>query len=136
MRFLEIQIGQDIRKYKTKDVGNFSFKEAGFLAAGLAAGFLTYKLTGSLEIAIFPAGIVLILGFFKPYGMSAIQFMKTVVKESLTTQCYINETDFEYDPNEFEELYGDDVVIPASWNAIQASTPAKINKQDKEKIIR
>ena len=26
---MEIAISRDIRKYKTKDVGNFSFKEAG-----------------------------------------------------------------------------------------------------------
>lgn len=36
---MEILIGQDIRKYKTKDIGNFSFKEAAFLAAGAAVGF-------------------------------------------------------------------------------------------------
>ena len=29
---MEVQISQDIRKYKTKDIGNFSFKEAGFVA--------------------------------------------------------------------------------------------------------
>lgn len=60
---MEILIGQDIRKYKTKDIGNFSFKEAAFLAAGAAVGFLTYKLTGSIEIAIPPAGLILFFGF-------------------------------------------------------------------------
>ncbi len=59
---MEILIGQDIRKYKTKDIGNFSFKEAAFLAAGAAVGFLTYKLTGSIEIAIPPAGLILFFG--------------------------------------------------------------------------
>lgn len=60
---MEILIGQDIRKYKTKDIGNFSFKEAAFLAAGAAVGFLTYKLTGSIEIAIPPAGLICSLVF-------------------------------------------------------------------------
>ena len=133
---MEIQISQDIRKFKTKDVGNFSFKEAGFLAGGVAAGFLVYKLTGSLEIAIPPAFVILIIGFFKPYGMSCIQFVRTVLKEKLSAQCYINETDFEYNCEEFKELYGDDVVIPTSWDVIQTNTPVKINKQDNEKIIR
>lgn len=136
MKTLEIQISQDIRKFKTKDIGNFSFKEAGFLVAGLAAGFLVYKLSGSLELAIPPAGIILIIGFFKPYGMSAIQFLRTVGKEKLTTQCYINETDFEYNCEDFKELYGDDVVIPTGWDVIQTNTPVKISKQDREKIIR
>lgn len=133
---MEVKISQDIRKYKTKDIGNFSFAEAGFLAGAAAVGFAVYKLTGSFEIAIFPAGIILIFGFFKPYGMSAMQFIKTVLKENMTTQCYINETDFEYNVEEFPELYGDDIAIPADWNAIQASTPAKINKQDAARIIR
>lgn len=133
---MEIQISQDIRKYKTKDIGNFSFKEAGYIAGGMAAAFLTYKLTQSTEVAIFPLGIILILGFFKPYGMSCIQFIRTVGKETFTPQCYINETDFEYDCTEFQELYGKDVVIPAEWNVIQTSVPAKINKQDKAKIFK
>ena len=42
---MEIQITQDIRKYKTKDIGNFSLKEAGFLATGIGLGFLVYKIT-------------------------------------------------------------------------------------------
>mgnify|MGYP002707313426 CR=1 FL=1 len=63
---MEVQISQDIRKYKTKDIGNFSFKEAGFVAVGLAAAFLTYKLAGDVSIAFIPLAIVLIIGFFKP----------------------------------------------------------------------
>ncbi len=133
---MEVKISQDIRKYKTKDIGNFSFAEAGYLAAAAVVGFGVYKLSGSMELAIFPAGVILIFGFFKPYGMSAWQFIRTVLKENLSTQCYINETDFEYNADEFSELYGEDVVIPADWNAIQASTPAKINKQDALRIIR
>lgn len=131
---MEIQIGQDIRKYKTKDIGNFSFKEAGFLAAGAAVGFLAYKLTNSMEAAILPAGVILVFGFFKPYGMSCLSFMRTVLKEKMTTQCYINETDFEYDSEKMKELYGEDYVIPADWNVIQTTTPAKINKQDRERF--
>ncbi len=132
---MEIQIGQDIRKYKTKDIGNFSFKEAGFLAVGAAVGFLAYKLTSTFEAAIIPAGIILIFGFFKPYGMSCWAFMRTVLKENMTTQCYINETDFEYNSEAMKELYGDDYVIPAEWDVIQTpTTPAKINKQDRERL--
>lgn len=138
---MEIQISQDIRKFKTKDIGNFSFKEAGFIAAGLAIGFLVYRLTGSLESAIPFACIILVMGFFKPYGMSVVQFLRTVVKEKLTTQCYINETDFEYDCAEFKELYGEEIgsyytnVIPAGSNVNQTNAPAKINKQDRQRII-
>ena len=132
---MEIRISQDIRKFKTKDIGNFSFKEAGFLAAGLAIGFLVYRLTRSIEWAIPPAAIILIVGFFKPYGMSFMQFLRTVVKEKLTVQCYINETDFEYNCEEFKKLYGEDVVIPTGTDVIQTSTPVKISKEDRQRII-
>lgn len=133
---LEIKISQDIRKYKTKDIGNFSFKEAGFLAGAATVGFGAYKLTNSIEIAIIPTAVILVIGFFKPYGMSAIQFFRTVVKENMTSQCYINETDFQYDKDEFEKLYGDDVVIPTTWDEVTPQTPPKINKQDAERIIK
>ena len=132
---MEIQIGQDIRKYKTKDIGNFSFREAAFLAAGAAVGYLTYKLSNSYETAVIPAGIILIFGFLKPYGMSFWQFIRTVVREKITPQCYINETDFVYDIEEVRELYGNEYVIPAEWNVIQTNTSAKIKKQDKEVLI-
>lgn len=131
---MEIQISQDIRKFKTKDVGNFSFKQAGFIAAAAAIGFVVYKFSNSFELAIPPAAIVLVLGFFRPYGMSAIQFFRTVVKEKLTTQCYINETDFEYNFDEFKQLYGDDVIIPT--DVVIQTAPVKINKEDAERIIR
>lgn len=101
MKNMEIQITQDIRKYKTKDIGNFSFKEAGFLAVGIGAGFLVYKLTGNMEGAVLPMMIVFVIGFFKPFGMTFPQFLKTVVKESiLTPRIYINESDFEYAPDD------------------------------------
>ena len=109
---MEIQISQDIRKYKTKDIGNFSLAEAGFIAVGCGAGFLVYKLTGNYEYAIPPTGIILAFGFLKPYGMSLPQFLKTVVKETmLSPRIYINESDFEYDPDdiEFEEIQRENI---------------------------
>jgi len=104
---MEIQISQDIRKYKSKDIGNFSLKEAGFIAAGCGAGFLAYYLTKSYEAAIPPLGIILAFGFLKPYGMTLPQFLNTAAKEMfLSPRIYINESDFEYDPDdiEFEEI--------------------------------
>ena len=95
---MEIPISQDIRKYKTKDVGNFSFKEAGYLALGIGAAILGYNLFGkSLEAAIIPMGLILVVGFIKPYGMSFIQFVRTVGREKTSPSTYIYETDFEYD---------------------------------------
>lgn len=134
---MEVKISQDIRKYKTKDIGNFSFREAGYIAIGAGLAVLTYTLTGSFEIAIAPMGVVCVLAFFKPFGLSFIQFIRTFIKERVTTQVYINETDFEYDPNEFDELYGEEIAIPAEWNdVIQTSDTAPvIDKADLPNIF-
>lgn len=40
---MEIAISRDIRKYKTKDVGNFSFKEAGVIVLACASAFMVLK---------------------------------------------------------------------------------------------
>ena len=111
---MEIQIAQDIRKYKTKDIGNFSFKEAGFLALGCGAGFLTYKLTNNYETALIPTVLIIAFGFFKPFGMTIPQFLNTVLKETIfSPRVYINESDFEYNPedDDFEELQRENINI-------------------------
>lgn len=133
---MEVNISQDIRRFKTKDIGNFNFKEIAWIVAGLAVGFLVQKLTNSLEIAILPAGVIIVLGFFKPYGMSAVKFIKLTAKDKLSRQCYIYETDFEYDYDEFKELYGDDVVIPTVQDVIQTKETVKINKEDDKRLIK
>ena len=103
---MEIPISQDIRKFKTKDIGSFSFKEAGFLVLGAGLAFLTYQVFHcAIEVAIIPMGIVLVFGFFKPYGLTFTQFLRTVGKEKLSPTTYIYETDFEYNADEFEEYF-------------------------------
>ena len=82
---MEIPILQDIRKYKTKDIGNFSFKEAGFLALGIGSAFIVYKFAGnSMELAMLPLMVFVVIGFFKPYGMTFTEFVRTVLKEQMS----------------------------------------------------
>lgn len=114
-----ITINQDIRKYKTKDIGPLSFREAGFTALAVLTGALIYKFTGGYEMAILPMGFILMVCFFKPFGMTFIQFLRTVGVEKLTPKTYIWETDFEYDPNEYEELYGEKIQLTSEWSGIQ-----------------
>lgn len=139
---MEIPISQDIRKYKTKDIGNFSFKEAGYIALALGTGILTYKaFNWSFDLCIIPIGIILIIGFFKPFGMSVIQFFRTVMKENLSPIVYIYETDFEYNPEEFYELYGDEyykeeTVFSDEWNVQnQPSVNNKLTPNERIKVI-
>lgn len=137
---MEINISQDIRKYKTKDVGNFSFKEAGFLVLGFGLAFITYKLTNnSLEVALIPFAIVAVFAFFKPNGMSCWQFLKTVGKEKLIPSTLINETDFIYDLEGLKEQLGTEYHVVIPEDLIQSSSDNKntiISKFDEDLIIR
>ena len=136
---MEMPISQDIRRYKTKDIGNFSFKEAAFIAAGAGAAFLTYNLSNkSVEIAIIPMAIILVFGFLKPFGMTMVQFIRTVVLDKITPQCYINETDFEYDPEEIATLYGEEYQVSTEQWSIQEHMPVnnKLSKADAALIIK
>ncbi len=125
---MDIRIPADIRKFKTKDIGNFSFKEAAFIVAGIGAMGITYYFTKSLEICFAPGIPILIFGFFKPHGMSCWQFLRTVGKDKLTPQIYINQTDFEYEPEKFEEIYGEPIQLSPAWS----NQDNAVNKQSKE----
>lgn len=135
---MEINITQDLRKFKTKDVGALSFKEAGFVAVGAGLGFLTYKVLGSLNYALIPVGIVLAFGFLKPMGLSLFQFIKTAGKELTSPKFYINQTDFVYEPDEFDELYGEEIAIPPCWNDViqtqESSAQGTIDKVEKDRF--
>lgn len=138
---MEIPISEDIRKIQSKDIGNFSFKQAAFLAAGLTSGFVTFKVTGNLEIAIIPLMIIVIFGFFKPYGMSCFTFIRTFLYERMfTPQQYYYESDFEIDKETVELYKADGVdVSEKAVDVIQTESPTqniKWTKQDRERIAR
>lgn len=137
---MEIPISQDIRKYKTKDIGNFSFKEAGFIVIGVGIALLCYNVFHlSMEACILPMGVVLVFGFFRPYGMTFYQFLRTVGKESLTPATYINETDFEYILDDYEELYGKEIAevtkASAEWFIQNPPVSNKITKNERSKLM-
>jgi hypothetical protein len=115
----------------------FTFKEAAYIGAALGIGFLTYKATGNNTTWAIPAGgIILVFGFLKPYGMSFIDFIRTVVADMLSPSCYINETDFEYNYDEFPELYGDDVTVPTVTSIQDENGKNKFSKAEMQKLIR
>ena len=119
---MEIIINKDIRKVKTKDLGMFSFKEAGFLAlaVGLGAGifFLEKKVLGFEKInyylMIIPMAIPLIFGFFKPFGLTFWQFCKTYIqdwKKQVQPGCIC----FFYADNQNKKRFGYYIGIPGSY---------------------
>lgn len=142
---MEILINQDIRKFKTKDIGAFSFKEVGWIglacACGYAAYFIQKKYTGEVTLEscipwMIPA---LVFGFLKPFGLTFFQFLKTVIVEKmLTPKCYYWESDFTYDMDEFGETYGEEYSISEErLTAMSHSTEQekkKLTKQEEKAI--
>ena len=141
MTNIEIPIQADIRKIQSKDIGNFSFKQAAFLAAGAIAAFATFKLSGSLELSFVPMAIIVIFGFFKPYGMSCATFIRTFLYEKmLTPKTYLWESDFEFDEEAAELYMADGVDVSEGVYAViqtaEQSQNIKWTKADKERIAR
>lgn len=135
---MDIQITQDIRKYKTKDLGNFNFKEVGVMILAAAAGFAAYKFGHlALEESVMCAIPILVVGFLKPFGLSFFQFARTVLREELfSPRTYINETDFVYDPDGFDELYGEHINISSEWSEPDVSPEYKQPKENLKVLIR
>lgn len=148
---MEIIVNQDIRKFKTKDIGNFSFKEAGFivLAAGMGYGayYLQTKVLMVEKVSYLPmvllAAIPLLFGFFKPQGMTFWQFLNTVMRENFVEpKVYYWESDFVYNADEFGDLYGEEYALtPERIEQIQKQLspvpgkPPKVSKEERDKIV-
>lgn len=116
---MEIRINKDIRRFKTKDIGAFSFKEAGFTVGACAAGYGTYFLLtqfnpemtieDSVPVALIPMALILAFGFLKPYGLTMAQFMRTYFMEYfMSPQIYVWENDFEFDLEKMDEIWGEE----------------------------
>lgn len=125
---MEVMVTKDIRSFKQKDIGPFSFREAGVIAIGAVSGLAIYKIAGAKDIAIIVAVAILVLGFFRPKGMSCIEFIRTVFKESVYPKILIDATDFELSEETLEEDFGSDVKLA---DVIQTTDNNK-TKEDKD----
>lgn len=133
----EIKIQKDIRNFKTKDIGNFTFAQAGAIALMGVTGFLTYKGTGSWGVALIPASLVAVVAFFRPMGMSFITFVRTFVKEAvISPKVYVNESDFEYDEESISPYANDYDLTPIAVIQTDEGLNKKRSKSDLEQIIR
>lgn len=132
----EIKIQKDIRTFKTKDIGNFTFAEAGAIALMGATGFLTYKATNSWGVALIPASIIAVVAFLKPMGMSFITFVRTFVRETvISPKIYVNESDFEYDEEDVLEYANNYDLTPIAVIQTEDGLNKKRSKADLEQII-
>ena len=113
---MEISINKDLRKYKSKDIAGFTFKQFFFLIGGLLC-ILIGALLGDSEkdfvdrlTNAFPLGIpCVVLGFFEIKGMSVIQYLKHIGPEKfLMKKQLIWMSDFKWDENTAKEIFGED----------------------------
>lgn len=119
---MEIEINQDIRKFKVKDIGPFSFKQAGFIVLGGGLGYLIYTATNTLPMSIIPAIGVAAFGFLKPFGMTFMQALRLLMKEMTVPPCYEYETDFVYSETVVEKLKKQGYTVYSSEELIQSNT--------------
>ncbi len=95
---MEIPINRDLRKFKTKDIGMFTFKEAGFVALALVIVYGVYAIQRwvfhidevSYELCALFAIPVLAFGFFKIKGLTLKQYLTTVFIENHLSPKIIN----------------------------------------------
>lgn len=133
---IEVPITTDIRNTKSKDIGNFSFQQAAYLAVGLGVAYLVWKATGNYEIALIPAVIILIFGFFKPFGMSMFTFLRIFINERiLTPKNMVYEDDFEFTEEIAEMFQKEGYDVNEVEYAIQAAPQKhKWSKEDKQRL--
>ena len=90
---MEIKINKDISKYKTKDVFIFSMGEFVYVVIAVVLGYGGKVLTNlvidnndiSLFVGVALASIPILLGFYKPKGYKAIDYIRLVWLPSMTT---------------------------------------------------
>ena len=95
---MEIPINRDLRKFKTRDIGKFTFKEAGCIAVALLLAYGAYAIQRwllgiqdvSLEICTVFALPPLAFGFLKIKGMTLTQWVQTVFKEKYLSPQILN----------------------------------------------
>lgn len=125
---MEVIIGMDIRKYKVKDIGPFTFKEAISLIVAAGCGYGTWALEKSLLGTVEPIFILLaaapalLFGFFKIHGISLWKYISTAFFENIMSpkvRPYVS--DFKCDPMEFvtedeyKEYYGTEPKPPTKY---------------------
>ena len=89
---MEIPINRDLRKFKTRDVGRFSFKEFGWLCLGLLMGYGMYAIQKwvigmdtDLKLIALAMSPPLAFGFLKIRGMTLKEWLSTVFTEKYLT---------------------------------------------------
>lgn len=138
---IEVNMPQDIMKYKTKFVGNFSLRESICAFLGVSAGlFGWFTLFADFAenprmictaILVFP---FLAAGFFKPLGMTAEKALTTVFVDNFLAPA---KRKYEVHHPEYEKFVryeGNDYL--ATENEETNSKKKKKQKQGEQKLLK
>ena len=138
---MDIQINKDLRKFESKDIGPFSFRQIIFVVIALVCMGISLFIqkyfynTWALLITVIPGVPVLVLGFLTIQGMSLIDYIKQVFPERFLVPKTLKwESDFEYTAQTAKELYGEDFEEIHFIKAVDvAKTVQKKKKKRKKK---
>jgi len=120
---MEIEINRDLRKYKSKDVGNFTFWQFGWGLAGIVAMAISVFIQKSLvtdfkftdvfnPITIIPGVPFLIIGFIELQHMNIFQYIKNIFPEKFLMKKQLPwKSEFEYKETTGKELFGEDCEL-------------------------
>lgn len=103
---MEIKINQDIRKFKTKDIGMFTFQQFIFVVVAVVLGvFVFYEMytnfpDADLNLWLLPSALsmtpILLVGFGNFFGLSTKDFFETIIVENFVSPQMLKwENDFE-----------------------------------------
>lgn len=132
---MQIPINTDLRKFKAKDIGNFTFKEAGFLVAGMIVGAVLYFIQDDPNIAlcVIPAGLIIVAGFFKPFGLPMEQFLQTIFLEMFLYPKVLKwDSDYIHEEDEGKVLFGEDYKL-LDFGSVEEQANKKKNKEKSKK---
>lgn len=113
---MEINIHKDLRDYKSKDIGNFNWRECVFIALALLFGIFGYTQFGSIDYAVPLMIPPLVFGFLKPKGMSFWTYIRTVMREKMLPKEYPYESDFVYDYESLKKMFDDHEINEEAFN--------------------
>ena len=147
---MEIEINKDVRDFKPKEIGMFSFKEAGFVVVSLGLGYGGFILSKTLGIEgldksapfiLIPMIPVLAFGFLKPQGLSLMVWIKTVLLEKLIGKKNYPMECEDDDETTIESIYalmGEDFDISTldfpEWSDMDVKKYEKSLKKAKKKL--
>ena len=131
---MKVNVTGDIRKYKTKDIGNFTFVECLFIL--IAAGFLIggTVIFHSFELGFIPAAITIAFCFARPMKMPLRKFLKMMVGEYTSPKKYYYESEFTFESENFEDLEKEIREI-FDDNEIQLFEPESLVQREKTLVV-